>query len=118
MFADVTSFDTQMSLRVFNCCPAKEQNQSCTSGRSTAFLLRSTAATADTTLFIAYSIKSLALFLVVFFFCFLIYASYPQPFFPLSSVAEALFVLSFSFLSERFFFVHAKPALVQSSCQK
>ena len=31
------------------------------------------------------------LFLVVF--CFLIFASYPQPFFPLSSVSEALLVL-------------------------
>ena len=31
-----------------------------------------------------------------------------------SSVSEALFALSFSFLSERFFFVHAKAALVYS----
>ena len=34
----------------------------------------------------------------------LIFASYPQPFFPLSSVAEALFALNFPFLSERCFF--------------
>ena len=42
-------------------------------------------------------------------FCFLTFASYPQhteaPF------AEAPFSLSFSFLSERFFFVHAKAAI-------
>ena len=31
-----------------------------------------------------------------------------------SSVSEALFALSFSFLSERFFFVHAKAALAYS----
>ena len=31
-----------------------------------------------------------------------------------SSVSDALFVLSFSFLSERFFFVHAKSALAYS----
>ena len=53
-----------------------------------------------------------ALFLVVFYF--LIFASYPQPFFPLSSVSEALFALSFSFLSKRFFFVHAKATLAYS----
>ena len=40
-----------------------------------------------------------ALFLVVY--CFRMFASYPQPFFPL--VSEALFALSFSFLSERSF---------------
>ena len=34
-----------------------------------------------------------------------------------SSVSEALFALSFSFLSERFFFVHAKAALVRSRNQ-
>ena len=34
-------------------------------------------------------------------FCFRMFASYPQPFFPL--VSEALFSLSFSFLSERSF---------------
>ena len=44
-----------------------------------------------------------ALFLVV-----LIFACYPQPFFPLSSVAEALFALSFPFLSEHFFFIMLK----------
>ena len=53
-----------------------------------------------------------AQFLVVF--CFLINVSYPQPFVPLSSVAEALLALSFPFLSERFFFVRAKAALVHS----
>ena len=36
-------------------------------------------------------------------FCFLTFASYPQH-------TEAPFALSFSFLSERFFFVHAKAA--------
>ena len=41
-------------------------------------------------------------YLVVF--CFLTFTSYPQH-------TEALFALSFSFLSERFFFVHAKAAL-------
>ena len=56
--------------------------------------------------------SGLVLFLVVF--CFLIFASYPQPFFPLSSVSEALFALSLPFLSERFFFIHAKAALVHS----
>ena len=48
-----------------------------------------------------------ALFLVV-----LIFASYPQPFFPLSSVPEAVFALSFPFLSERFFFVMLKLLLL------
>ena len=52
-----------------------------------------------------------ALILVVFRFLF---ATYPQPFFPLFSVYEALFALSFSFLSERFSSVHAKAALVYS----
>ena len=52
-----------------------------------------------------------ALILVVF--CFL-FATYPQPFFPLFSVYEALFALSFSFLSERFSSVHAKAALAYS----
>ena len=47
-----------------------------------------------------------ALFLVVFYF--LIFASYPQPFIPLLFVCEALFALSFSFLSERLFFVMLK----------
>ena len=49
------------------------------------------------------------LFLVVF--CFLIFASYPLPFFP---VPEALFALSFSFLSECFFFIQAKADLAYS----
>ena len=40
-------------------------------------------------------------------FCFLTYACYPQH-------TEAPFDLSFSFLSERFFFVHAKAALAYS----
>ena len=44
-----------------------------------------------------------ALFLVV-----LIFVSYPQPFIPLSSLAEVLFALSFLFLSKRFFFVVVK----------
>ena len=35
-----------------------------------------------------------------------------------SSVSDALFALSFSFLSERFFFVHAKSALVYSGCHR
>ena len=54
--------------------------------------------------------SGLALFLVVF--CFLIFASYPQPFFPpVLQVSESLFALSFSFISERFFFKHASAAL-------
>ena len=52
------------------------------------------------------------LFLVVF--CFLIFASYPQSFFPLSSFSEALLALSLPFLSEWFFFVYAKAALAHS----
>ena len=60
-----------------------------------------------------------ALFLVVFYF--LIFASYPQSSAFLSSVlhSEALFALSFSFLSERFFFImgHAKAALAHSQNQ-
>ena len=51
----------------------------------------------------------------MFFSRLLIFASYPQPFFPLSSVAETLFALSFPFLIERFFFVHAKAALLAHS---
>ena len=35
-----------------------------------------------------------------------------------SSVTEALFALSFSFLSERFFFVHAKAALAEYGCHR
>ena len=61
-----------------------------------------------------------ALFLVVIYF--LIFASYPQSSilslsFLCSSVSEALFALSFSFRSERFFFVHAKAALARSRNQ-
>ena len=56
-----------------------------------------------------------ALFLVVIHF--LIFASYPQSSAVLYSVSEALFALSFSFLSERFFFVHAKSALARSRNQ-
>ena len=40
-------------------------------------------------------------------FCFLTFASYPQH-------TEAPFALSFSFLSEHFFFVHAKATLAYS----
>ena len=51
--------------------------------------------------------------------CSIFFASYPQPFFPLSSsVSEARFALSFLFLSESFFlgffFVHATAALANS----
>ena len=49
---------------------------------------------------------------------FLVFASYPEPFFPLSSVAEALFALSFPFLSERFFFVMLGPRLFSSLFQE
>ena len=52
---------------------------------------------------------------MVFFF--LIFVSYSQPFFLLSSVSEALFALNFPFLSKRFFFVHAKAALAHSRNQ-
>ena len=45
---------------------------------------------------------------------FYIFASYPQPFVPLFFVSDALFALSVSCLSERFFFVHAKAALAYS----
>ena len=44
----------------------------------------------------------------------------PQPFFPLFFClwsSEALFTLSFSYLSERFFFVHDKAALARSQNQ-
>ena len=40
--------------------------------------------------------------------CPIFFASYPQPF--CSSVSEVLLALSFPFLSERFFFIHAKAA--------
>ena len=56
-----------------------------------------------------------ALFLVVIYF--LIFASYPQSSAFLSSVLQSLKLLSFSFLSERFFFVHAKAALARSRNQ-
>ena len=59
-----------------------------------------------------------ALFLVVIYF--LIFASYPQYLAFLSSVlqvSEALVALSFSFLSECSFFVHAKAALARSRNQ-
>ena len=51
-----------------------------------------------------------AQFLVVFYF--LISRLILSLSFLCSSVSEALFALSFSFLSERFFLVHAKPALL------
>ena len=41
----------------------------------------------------------------------------PQPSFLCSSVSEALFTLSFSYLSERFFFVPDKAALARSRNQ-
>ena len=50
-------------------------------------------------------------FLVFLDFLFFIFASYTQFF---STISEALFALSFSFLSECFFFVHAKAALAHS----
>ena len=43
---------------------------------------------------------------------------YPQAYFPLPSVAEALFVLSFPFLIECFFFVHAKAAVTDHNHPK
>ena len=58
------------------------------------------------------------LFLVVIYF--LIFASYPQSSAFLSSVLQSLklcLLLSFSFLSERLFFVHAKAALARSRNQ-
>ena len=48
----------------------------------------------------------------------LTFVSYPQPFFPLFSVTEALSALSFPFLSELFFFVHANAALAHSQNQQ
>ena len=57
--------------------------------------------------------KALFLWLSNFSFSHLILN--PQPFF--SSISEALFALSFSFLSERFFFVHAKAALARTRNQ-
>ena len=58
-----------------------------------------------------------ALFLVVIYFSFSRHILNPQPFFPLFFSSEALFALSFSFLSERFFFVHAKAAIARSRNQ-
>ena len=57
--------------------------------------------------------KALFLWLSIFSFSHLILN--PQPFF--SSISEALFALSFSFLSEHFFFVHAKAALARTRNQ-
>ena len=58
------------------------------------------------------------LFLVViYFFHFRVLSSILSLTFLCSSVSEALFALSFSFLSERFFFVHAKAALARSRNQ-
>ena len=54
-----------------------------------------------------------ALFLVVFSH-FHVLSSILSLFFLSFSVSEALIALSFSFLSERFFFVHAKAALARS----
>ena len=50
-------------------------------------------------------------------FCFLIFASYSLPFFPLFSVSEDLFAVSLPFLSERLFFIHAIAALAHSRNQ-
>ena len=58
--------------------------------------------------------SGLALFLVVFYF--LIFGSYPQSSAFLSSVLPS-FTLSFSFLSEHFFFVMIKTALARSRNQ-
>ena len=89
---------------------------------SSLVLLSSSVSTATLTCLLATTFSSLrflfnftslqsfesgqVLFLMVFYF--LIFTSYPQPFFPLFFVYEALFALSFSFLSERFFFVMLK----------
>ena len=48
---------------------------------------------------------------------FLIFRSFPQSSAFLSSVLLSLFTLSFSFVSERFFFVHDKAALARSRNQ-
>ena len=89
---------------------------------SSLVLLSSSVSTATLTCLLATTFSSLrflfnftslqsfesgqVLFLMVFYF--LIFTSYPQSFFPLFFVCEALFALSFSFLSERFFFVMLK----------
>ena len=52
-----------------------------------------------------------ALFLVVFYL--FIFASYPQPFFPLFfSIRSSVCFKFLIFLSERFFLIHAKAALL------
>ena len=94
---------------------------------SSLALLSSSVSTANPSCFLATTFSSLrfltslqsfesgqASFIV--FFSFLILASYPHLFFfrLQSLVAEALFALSFSFLSERFFFSHVKAALPHS----
>ena len=50
---------------------------------------------------------------MVFYFHFRVLSSILSLFFLCSSVAEALFTLSFSYLSERSFFVHDKAALAR-----
>ena len=50
---------------------------------------------------------------MVFYFHFRVLSSILSLSFLCSSVSEALFTLSFSYLSERFFFVHDKAALVE-----
>ena len=90
---------------------------------STAYLcyLLATTSTSLRFLFSFTSLQSFessqALFLVDFYFR--IIASYRQSsaFLYCSSVSEALFALSFSFLSERFFFVMLKAALAFSRNQ-
>ena len=54
---------------------------------------------------------------VVFYFHFRVLSSILSLSFLCSSVSEALFTLSFSYLSERFFFVHDKAALARSRNQ-
>ena len=51
---------------------------------------------------------------MVFYFHFPVLSSILRLSFLCSSVSEALFTLSFSYLSERFFFVHDKAALARS----
>ena len=48
---------------------------------------------------------------MVFYFHFQVLSSIPSLSFLCSSVSEALFTLSFSYISERFFLVHDKAAL-------
>ena len=54
---------------------------------------------------------------MVFYFHFPVLSSILSLSFLCSSVSEALFTLSFSYLSERFFFVHDKAALARSRNQ-